>query len=529
MRPLFALLIVSASMFAQAGNFVAPSAGYCWTAHCSNYSDGNATALSIPSVPVAVSIDANAPPNLEGLGCVTNGSWTACRLKNTTGPNLVVYNAALGRICSNLTAIPPWSELVSDDVNIPAIAVDGSVLFSDLNFVRRVDPHCNVVWPAAASNQSYQGLKLTPNGDYLVTNGNGALQEYNASTGALVGSATWVSTCSTPPCSAGSSASFYRSLGNDIAMVPASQIPGGGSSGTLSRIYYVGQLTTCSPYPTCTPSANPSNRLFAIDVKSTGLYIESWSGLFWGPSGSTPDWNGGTIYEDMCTNGVGSNCPTQGGNPGPGTIGFVDNWPASGNVGLAPSFCSAGSAVTVPSSGGAGSVVCGVSAYPAVINAFMSWVPSGCYLVSYLSGSKLDCRNPTNGSTSGGVAFSLPLTGIIPNIPGASGIAWNVLGEKTITTDGSGHYIAIMTLFSTSQLSYVAAIRLDTHTLLWAWPNIGQTGSTPNEPDGQFPLSVGANGNQVCFTSKVTGPQCLARAASSQGSINTKGSATIKP
>jgi hypothetical protein len=450
----------------QAGNFMPPAdVGYIWSSHGRGVSDDYGVAVPAPPSATLANIDSSGGNSGASLGCVTNGTFVACKV-STIAPHIRIYDQNLQMVCSEASAVPPFA--TSTNVSVPIIAGDGSIFIADSAFATRISSTCTVVWQTAVTTDvGALSTKVTPAGDYLTIIGrSGPLTLYNASTGAQIGRPLYVSTSA----GGGNSGNFYSDT-NDVAAVPGAAAGGTvGGPNVLQRLYYVGQNVTLS---------QPNNQLFGVDVSAAGLSVESWSAPFYGPSQATPMWNNGTIFTDMCSQDCSGT-----GNPGPGIGAFADNYPVA----------------TL-------SMVFSVTGLPSYIDANFPFVPgpgAGCFVTGYFGSSAFDCRNPATGATSGGPPeFSIDLDGIIPGEAGT--IA--PVGDRTVTTDGAGHYVLLVGLKAlTSGNGYAAAIRLDNQSLLWSYPLPNNPGNTA---PGQFPLLNGTLGSEVCFSSSNSGPQCI--------------------
>lgn len=502
MKTLILAILITGSLFAQAGNFILPASGICGSDHCDQANDQNATAIAAPASASFVGIDNSGGTIGAGIGCTTNGTYFACKVAGAgVGASRIrVYSSSMSG-CGTCTGPFMWSNhtagvAVDSTVSVPIMAADGSVLFADDNNVTRLTGTGTVAWsvPAAANTGGGQAIKVTPNGDYITVigrssaNGSGCMQTYAATNGAQLGSCVFI----------GGTISEYFINTNDVAGIPGSAQGGTiGPSGTMQVLYYTG----CDVI-----QANPNCQLFSVWIGSPsaatpGVSVGSQlAAQFWGPSEASPMWaavsgfaNGGGIFFDTC----GFTCNTSGG-PGPGSGSWSDAWPTTGAGGLVNNYVITS---TVPSA--------------VTANFPLNPYASGCYFNSYLRSKYLDCRNLSNGLLTGGVpAYRLDMTGIIP---GNSGVIFFASGDKSITTDGAGHMVIILgiqALISTTPLvvgnGYVVALRWVDSTysvpyVLWYYALLSQ----PNDAPTQFPLLNGTSGTQTCFGGKNSGPQCI--------------------
>jgi hypothetical protein len=235
-------------------------------AHCDNQLSGN-TNIPLPGSVSAVSLVAQDTINKGskfGLGCVSNGAggMVACSIKQTTGPNLVVYDGD-GNLKWSSSLFNPTAS-----ASAPIIDANGGVVAADDKIIARFSPSGDVIWQTTIPG----GLPISP----VVVNGNtiliacndGPISLYSFTSGALLGKLTV-----TDP----SGAAYYTMNTpsvNGNAVYVSLQKGSDHTAGELAKILV-------------NPGANP-------------VLSVAWTFPFGGPSGASPHYNPvtNTVYFD---------------------------------------------------------------------------------------------------------------------------------------------------------------------------------------------------------------------------------------
>ncbi len=200
-----------------------------------------------------------------GLGCSSNGETAVCTYQDTTGDNLVAYDARGNRLWTSGHHLGTWawpSIAMIDDL--------GGVIATDDEYLIQFRPDGTVKWKTATPGGIPHSPVITNNGVVITTPYNGPLAAFCSVTGNFLGHLYLTDTPG--------STDYY-----DTDNTPC----------VLGNRFYVSTAKKNDPDHTA--------RLWAVDVEPghpEGVMRVKWSFLFGGPSGASPMIDGDTIFFD---------------------------------------------------------------------------------------------------------------------------------------------------------------------------------------------------------------------------------------
>ena len=200
-----------------------------------------------------------------GLGCSSNGTLAACTYQDTTGDNLVVYDASGNRLWTSGDHLGDWtwtSAAMIDD--------SGGVIAVDSEHLVRFNPDGTIKWKTPTPGGVPISPVITYNGVVVLATQSGPLSAYETVSGTLLGELYLKESADDPV--------YYDTINTPCV--------------AGNRVYVSTEKNDCS---------DRTARLWAVDVdpgNPDGVLQDKWSFEFGGPSGASPLIVGDTIYFD---------------------------------------------------------------------------------------------------------------------------------------------------------------------------------------------------------------------------------------